>query len=208
MYYTYCVQNLKVVKCIPTFSLHDDDFSISLTHKPCLVHTVSPQLNTQYCLQVWCWFAVHDGSFSLSWVMRCLWMRLMVRAVVLSGLVPPSHLTTASTGAWQRCHTCLAPQWSRRYPADLQQNHSLTLGSSKLEWWWCRCMCRFEPQQRNVINCVRNVKKARSSGSMGSGKIWDRSVFWIKAINIGEKRLQGGSNLEVFSQWQRIMQSS
>ncbi len=40
-------------------------------------------------------------------------------------------------------------------------------------------MFRFEPQQRNVINCVRNVKKARSSGSMGSGKIWerDRSVF-------------------------------
>lgn len=35
-------------------------------------------------------------------------------------------------------------------------------------------MCRFKPQQKNVINCVRNVKKARSSGSMGSGKIWQR----------------------------------
>lgn len=100
----------------------------------------------QLCLQAWCLYAVHDGSFSLSWIMRCLWMRVMVRAMVLSALVPPSHLTAASTGAWQPCHACLAPQWSRRYPAHLQQNRSDTLDAYKLERWWCRCICCFEQQ--------------------------------------------------------------
>lgn len=97
-------------------------------------------------------------------------MRVMVRAMVLSALVPPSHLTAASTEAWHPCHACLATQWSRRYPAHLQQNCSDTLDAYKLERWWCRCMS-LRTTTINVVHMYPKCQEAGSSGSMHFGEV-------------------------------------
>lgn len=104
-------------------------------------------------------------------------MRVMVREVVLSALVPPSHLTATSTGAWQPCHACLAPQWSRRYPARLQQNHSDT-------FWMLLSLRGGGAGVYVASNRVRNVKKPDHPAaciSVKNGNVFDR----CSALNQG-----------------------